>query len=171
MTIGFDRIGSAESFLAPVRTAPGATGLAGFGVPRSAFIVFGARWRARSAISVGDDTEKGPELVGVSVGALPDVPDRTQRKEKGMMQQVRRRIANLLPAAPEVSIPISAALQTGVASVTMLTLRFGSALTLGAVASAAVRPDSFPVQLLVSVLVAAVADRSGLIYLRIRRAG
>ncbi|MEU8889921.1 hypothetical protein [Streptomyces sp. NPDC048442] len=86
-----------------------------------------------------------------------------------MMQHVRRGIARILPAAPEISIPISDAVQTGVRSITVLTLRFGSALALGVVVAAVVRPESFPVQLLCAVSVATFADRSGLTYLRIRR--
>lgn len=88
-----------------------------------------------------------------------------------MMQHIRRRIASILPAAPEISIPISAALQTKTASVTLMTLRFGSVLTLGSIVSAAAWPESFSVQLLFTVLVASVSDRSSLTRLRIRRTG
>ncbi|MFF1420054.1 hypothetical protein [Streptomyces sp. NPDC058280] len=88
-----------------------------------------------------------------------------------MIQHVRRRIASILPAAIEVSIPISAVLQTGVASITMLTLRFGSVLAIGVTAGAAVRPESFPAQVLITLAVTACTDRSALTYLRVRRAG
>ncbi|MFJ7997469.1 hypothetical protein ACIQ7D_10035 [Streptomyces sp. NPDC096310] len=86
-----------------------------------------------------------------------------------MMQHVRRRIESLFPAAHDVSIPFSAVPQTGMVSVTMLTLRFGSVLTLGSITGAAVWPESFSVQLLFTVLVAAVSDRSAITRLWVRR--
>ncbi|MET8021398.1 hypothetical protein [Streptomyces decoyicus] len=88
-----------------------------------------------------------------------------------MIQHVRRKIASLLPAAPEASIPILAVLQTGVASIARLTLRFGSVLTLGVIVAATLQPQSVSSRVLIAVSVAAVSDRSGFTFLRIRRAG
>ncbi|MFD0168356.1 hypothetical protein ACFVJH_30070 [Streptomyces decoyicus] len=73
-------------------------------------------------------------------------------------------------AVPEASIPILALLQTGVASIARLTLRFGSVLTLGVIAAATVQPQSVSSRVLIAVSVAAVSDRSGFTILRIRRA-
>ncbi|MFD4954079.1 hypothetical protein [Streptomyces sp. NPDC058451] len=87
-----------------------------------------------------------------------------------MIQHVRRRLAKLLPASPEISIPVSTVLETGVASVTAVTLRWGSILSAVAVMSANVWPGSVPVRLLVAVLAGAAMDCSGLTYVRVRRA-
>jgi hypothetical protein len=86
-----------------------------------------------------------------------------------LIQHVRRKLASVLPAAPEISIPLSAVLQTAVSSIFMLTLRFSSLLLIGTLAAAAVRPEPLPVEVLVGMTVAAVSDRSCVAYLRVRR--
>ncbi|GAA4781773.1 hypothetical protein [Streptomyces ziwulingensis] len=86
-----------------------------------------------------------------------------------MIQHARRKIESFLPVTHEISIPISTVLQNGVASVTTLTLRFGTALTAGVTAGAAVWPEPIPARLVIAVLAAAAWDRSGLTYVRVRR--
>lgn len=86
-----------------------------------------------------------------------------------MIQHVRRKLASVLPAAPEISIPPSAFLQTAGLSVVMLTLRFSSLLLIGVLAAAAVRKEPFPVEVLAGVTAASVTDRSCFTYLRVRR--
>ncbi|MFF7656433.1 hypothetical protein ACFZCY_42560 [Streptomyces sp. NPDC007983] len=85
------------------------------------------------------------------------------------MQHVRRKLASVLPAAPEINIPLSGFLQTASSSVLMITLRFSSLLLIGVLAAAAVRKEPFPVEVLVGMTAASVSDRSCVTYLKIRR--
>ncbi|MEU2231291.1 hypothetical protein [Streptomyces vietnamensis] len=87
-----------------------------------------------------------------------------------MIQHVRRKLANVLPAEPEVSIPIAGLIQTAVESVLHLRLRFGTALMAGVVTTSLVKPESIPTQVLLTISVGLCADRSGLVFLKIRRA-
>ncbi|AWN24922.1 MULTISPECIES: hypothetical protein [Streptomyces] len=82
---------------------------------------------------------------------------------------VRRKLAGILPAAPEISIPLSAVVQTGISSVLLLTLRFSSVLLIGVLAAAAVRQQPLSVEVLVGMVAAAVSDRSCIVYLKVRR--
>ncbi|MGX4694394.1 hypothetical protein [Streptomyces sp. JNUCC 63] len=86
-----------------------------------------------------------------------------------MIQHVRRKLASVLPAAPEISIPLSAVLQTGISNVLLLTLRFSSVLLIGVLAAAAARQESLPVEVLVGMTAASVSDRSCIAYLKVRR--
>lgn len=86
-----------------------------------------------------------------------------------MIQHVRQRVAKLLPANPEISIPVSTVLETGVESVTAVTLHWGTVVSAAAVASVHVWPESLPVRLLAAVLAAAAMDRSSLTHVRVRR--
>ncbi|MDX3365014.1 hypothetical protein PV387_03070 [Streptomyces sp. ME02-6987-2C] len=86
-----------------------------------------------------------------------------------MIQHVRQRVAKLLPANPEISIPVSTVLETGVESVTAVTLRWGTVVSAAAVTSVHVWPESLPVRLLAAVLAAAAMDRSSLTHIRVRR--
>ncbi|MEU0844048.1 hypothetical protein ABZ370_31855 [Streptomyces sp. NPDC005962] len=86
-----------------------------------------------------------------------------------MIQHVRRKLASVLPAAPEISIPLSAFLQTAISSVVILTLRFSSLLLIGVLVAAAVRKEPFPASVLVGMTAASVADRSYVTYLKVRR--
>ncbi|MET9556784.1 hypothetical protein [Streptomyces sp. NPDC006645] len=86
-----------------------------------------------------------------------------------MIQHIRRKLANLLPAASEISIPLSAVLQTAVVSVFMLTLRFSSVLLVGVLAVTALRPVSFSSEALMLLTAMAWGDRSTVSYLRVRR--
>lgn len=114
--------------------------------------------------------EKGSELVSVSLEALlPPCRVNTAQRSTTLIQHVRRKLASLLPASPEISIPLSAVLQTAIASVFLLTLRFSSALVAGAVVVSAVRPSSFSSEAVMLVTVTAWSDRSAVSYLRVRR--
>ncbi|MFJ4338578.1 hypothetical protein [Streptomyces sp. NPDC088915] len=86
-----------------------------------------------------------------------------------MIQHVRRKLANVLPAEPEVSIPNASFLQTAVESVLHLRLRFGAALMAGVVITSLVNPESIPTQALLTISAGLCADRSGLVFLKIRR--
>ncbi|MGW1771772.1 hypothetical protein [Streptomyces sp. NPDC002104] len=86
-----------------------------------------------------------------------------------MIQHVRRKLASALPAVPEVSIPISSILQTAVESVLLLRLRLGTALMAGVIVTSLFRPESIPTQVLLTVSVAVCTDRSGLVFLKVRR--
>ncbi|MFK0264189.1 hypothetical protein ACIQU1_23110 [Streptomyces angustmyceticus] len=86
-----------------------------------------------------------------------------------MIQHVRRKLASVLPAAPEISIPISHALQTAVKSVLLLQVRFGAVLSAGVTFTSLVKPESVSAQVLLSVSVALCADRSGLVFYKISR--
>ncbi|AQU70149.1 hypothetical protein [Streptomyces niveus] len=86
-----------------------------------------------------------------------------------MIQHIRRKLASLLPAASEISIPLSAVLQTAVASVFMLTLRFSSVLLVGILAITALRLISLPSEALMLLTAMAWGDRSTVSYLRVRR--
>ncbi|MBO3676887.1 hypothetical protein [Streptomyces sp. NEAU-YJ-81] len=85
------------------------------------------------------------------------------------MQHVRRKIATVLPVAPEISIPLSVLRQTAGVSVLMLTLRFSSLLLTGVLAAATVRKEPFPVEVLAGMMAASVSDRSCVSYLKVRR--
>ncbi|WP_338484055.1 hypothetical protein VM636_07320 [Streptomyces sp. SCSIO 75703] len=90
-----------------------------------------------------------------------------------MIQHVRQQVAKLLPANPEISIPVSTVLETGVQSVTVVTLRWGTVASAAAVATVHVWPEPLPVRLLAAVLAgvlaAAAMDRSSLTHVRVRR--
>ncbi|MGW7019961.1 hypothetical protein ACWGGS_11495 [Streptomyces decoyicus] len=86
-----------------------------------------------------------------------------------MIQHVRRKLASILPAAPEISIPLSAVVQTGISSILLLTLRFSSVLLIGVLAAAAVRQEPFPVEALVGMTAACISDRSCIAFLKVRR--
>jgi hypothetical protein len=86
-----------------------------------------------------------------------------------MIQHVRRKLANVLLAEPEVSIPIAGLLQTGVESILHLRLRFSTAVMAGLITTSVVRPESIPTQALLTISVALCTDRSGLVFLKIRR--
>ncbi|WP_435970186.1 hypothetical protein [Streptomyces sp. Qhu_M48] len=86
-----------------------------------------------------------------------------------MIQHVRRKLASALPAVPEVNIPISSLLQTAVESVLQIRLRFGTVLMAGLIVTALVRPEAIPPHALFTFSLALCADRSGLVYLKIRR--
>ncbi|WP_407549081.1 hypothetical protein QOM21_08200 [Streptomyces sp. Pv4-95] len=82
---------------------------------------------------------------------------------------VRRKLASVLPAGPEISIPLSAVVQTGISSILLLTLRFSSVLLIGVLAAAAVRQEPLPVEALVGMAAVTVSDRSCIVYLKVRR--
>lgn len=86
-----------------------------------------------------------------------------------MIQHVRRKLASVLPAAPEISIPLSVLRQTAGLSVLTLTLRLSSLLLIGVLAAAAVRKEPFPVEVLAGMTAASVSDRSCVSYLKVRR--
>ncbi|MFJ6575706.1 hypothetical protein ACIQMY_07030 [Streptomyces sp. NPDC091368] len=86
-----------------------------------------------------------------------------------MTQHVRRKLARILPAAPDISIPLSAVLQTGVSSVTMTTLRFSSLLTLSVIVAPVYWQQSLPTELLLGLSCTAALDRSGIVRLKVRR--
>ncbi|MGA5632511.1 hypothetical protein [Streptomyces lydicamycinicus] len=86
-----------------------------------------------------------------------------------MIQHVRRKLASILPAAPEISIPLSVVVQTGISSILLLTLRFSSVLLIGVLAAAAVRQEPFPVEVLVGMTAACISDRSCIAFLKVRR--
>jgi hypothetical protein len=86
-----------------------------------------------------------------------------------MIQHVRRKLASALPAVAEVSIPISSILQTAVESVLLLRLRLGTALMAGVIVTSLFKPESIPTQVLLTVSVAVCTDRSGLVFLKVRR--
>lgn len=86
-----------------------------------------------------------------------------------MTQHVRRMVARVLPAARETTIPLSTAIQARVESVSILTLRFGTTVSVGAIGAAAMWPHSFPARLLAAVLACAACDRSGFTRIRVRR--
>ncbi|MFJ6017295.1 hypothetical protein [Streptomyces sp. NPDC092952] len=86
-----------------------------------------------------------------------------------MIQHVRRKLASALPAVPEISIPIPSLLQTAVESVLLLRFRLGTALMAGVIATSLVRPESIPTRVLLTVSVAVCTDRSGLVFLKVRR--
>jgi hypothetical protein len=86
-----------------------------------------------------------------------------------MIQHVRRKFARILPAAPDFSIPLSSVLQTGVASVSMTTLRFGSVLTLAVIVAPACWQQPVPTEVLLGLSCAATLDRSGFSRLKVRR--
>ncbi|MEU8522428.1 hypothetical protein [Streptomyces sp. NBC_01216] len=86
-----------------------------------------------------------------------------------MTQHVRRKLARILPTAPETSIPLSAVLQTGVSSVSMTTLRFSSLLTLGVIVAPVYWQQPVPAQLLLGLSCTAALDRSGFVRLKVRR--
>lgn len=86
-----------------------------------------------------------------------------------MNQHVRRKLARILPAAPDTSIPLSAVLQTGVSSVTMTTLRFSSLLTLGVIVAPMYWQQPLPAELLLGLSCTAALDRSGFVRMKVRR--
>ncbi|MGW2404035.1 hypothetical protein ACWCXK_05845 [Streptomyces sp. NPDC001739] len=86
-----------------------------------------------------------------------------------MIQHVRRKLASVLPAAPEISIPISHALQTAVKSVLLLRIRLAAVLSAGVTVTSLIRPESVPAQVLLTVSVALCADRSCLVFYKVSR--
>lgn len=86
-----------------------------------------------------------------------------------MIQHVRRKLASLLPASADSSIPLSVILQTAVASVLCVTLRFSSLLVLAASVAITAHPAVFSSHFLAVLTVTAWSDRSGVSYLRVRR--
>ncbi|MGK5447100.1 hypothetical protein [Streptomyces radiopugnans] len=77
-----------------------------------------------------------------------------------MIEHVRRKLASMIPVAPEASILLSAVLQTTVAGIFLLTLRFGSVLVAGVVVAVVVRPEVISLEALMTMTVAAWSDRS-----------
>ncbi|MYQ48747.1 hypothetical protein GTW40_27565 [Streptomyces sp. SID4985] len=86
-----------------------------------------------------------------------------------MIQHVRRKLTNTLPAVPDITIPVSHALQTAVKSVFILRIRLAAALTVGLTVASLVRPESVPVKVLLTVSVTLCADRSGLTFYKVSR--
>ncbi|MFJ6101845.1 hypothetical protein ACIQHY_12690 [Streptomyces sp. NPDC092359] len=86
-----------------------------------------------------------------------------------MIQHVRRKPANALPATTEASIPAFSLLYTTVESVLQLRLRFSTALMAGVTVTSLVRPESLSAQTLLTLSVALCTDRSGIVYLKVRR--
>lgn len=86
-----------------------------------------------------------------------------------MIQHICRKLANLLPASSDVSIPLHAIVQTALASVFMVTLRFSSLLVGALLAVAAVRSEPLQSEALLMLTATAWSDRSAVSYLRVRR--
>ncbi|MFJ4688845.1 hypothetical protein [Streptomyces sp. NPDC088789] len=87
-----------------------------------------------------------------------------------MNQHVQRGLARLVPAAPGMSIPLPALLQTAVTGVFLLTFRLGSALTVAVVAGAVVWPGALTPEVQMMAMATAWADRSAVSFVRIRYA-
>ncbi|MFJ5850580.1 hypothetical protein [Streptomyces sp. NPDC092903] len=85
-----------------------------------------------------------------------------------MIQHVRRKIAGIIPANPEVSIPLSVLLQTAVGGAFQLTLRLSSVLQLGVVATVLHR-EPLSQHGLMMLMAAAWSDRSILSYVKVWR--
>ncbi|MEU9413671.1 hypothetical protein AB0E08_49400 [Streptomyces sp. NPDC048281] len=85
-----------------------------------------------------------------------------------MIEHVRRTLASLVPAFPEISIPLSGILQTGVSSVFLITFRFGSALAVGVGAVGIAWPDALTPEVQLMLTAVAWSDRSGLAYVKVR---
>ncbi|MBY8884794.1 hypothetical protein K7472_08035 [Streptomyces sp. PTM05] len=86
-----------------------------------------------------------------------------------MIQHVRRKLASALPAVPEVTIPISYALQTAVKSVLLLRIRLSGVLSAGVTAVSLVRSESLATHILLAVSIALCSDSSGLVFCKISR--
>ncbi|AKA08983.1 hypothetical protein SAZ_32610 [Streptomyces noursei ZPM] len=86
-----------------------------------------------------------------------------------MIQHVRRKIANASPAVPEITIPISHALQTAVKSVFLLRISLGVVLSTGVTVASLINPESVPPRVLLTVSVALCVDRSGLLFYKLSR--
>jgi hypothetical protein len=113
--------------------------------------------------------EKGPEFV-VSLEALYPVPESNREsRSTRMIQHVRRNLARLLPSASETSIPLSAVVQTAIASIFFVTLRLSFPLVTGVALTCVWHPIEVPAQLLGLLTATVLADRSAVVYLRIRR--
>ncbi|WP_330286077.1 hypothetical protein [Streptomyces sp. NBC_00576] len=87
-----------------------------------------------------------------------------------MIEHARRKLAYLAPAFPEISIPLSSILQTGVCSVFLLTFRFSSALVVGVGIAGIAWPDALSLEVQLVLTAAAWSDRSGLAYVKVRSA-
>lgn len=85
-----------------------------------------------------------------------------------MIQHVRRGLARLASAAPVASIPLPALFQTAVASVFLLTFRFGSVLTVAVMAAAVLCPGALPPEVQMMMTASALTDRSSVSYVKIR---
>ncbi|GHH29500.1 hypothetical protein [Streptomyces rubradiris] len=86
-----------------------------------------------------------------------------------MIQHVRRKLASALPAVPEITIPVSRAVQTTVKSVLLLRFRFGAALSAGVTVASLVRPETVSTTVLLTASVALCADRSVLVFYKVSR--
>lgn len=86
-----------------------------------------------------------------------------------LIQHVRRKVAHLLPSSSETSIPLSAVVQTTIASVFFVTLRLSFPLVTGVVLTVVRHPIEVPSQWLWVLTTTVLADRSAVAYLRIRR--
>ncbi|MFJ8846043.1 hypothetical protein ACIRFF_24445 [Streptomyces cyaneofuscatus] len=86
-----------------------------------------------------------------------------------MAQHFRRKLARILSAMPEVSIPFSHALQTGAEDVLLVQLRLGSVLMAGVTALSTIRPELVPAETVLAVALTLFTDRSCLVFLKVRR--
>ncbi|GAA2694917.1 hypothetical protein [Streptomyces lunalinharesii] len=86
-----------------------------------------------------------------------------------MIQHVRRKLASALPAMPEITIPISHALQTAVKSVFLLRISPGVVLSTWVTVASLVNPESVSARLLLTVSVALCVDRGGLLFYKVSR--
>ncbi|MFF8732268.1 hypothetical protein ACF073_38280 [Streptomyces sp. NPDC015171] len=68
------------------------------------------------------------------------------------------------------SIPLPALFQTAVASVFLLTFRFGSALTTAVMAAAVIWPGALPPEVQMMMTASALSDRSAVSFVKIRYA-
>ncbi|WP_433549085.1 hypothetical protein ACQPZG_31520 [Streptomyces sp. CA-294286] len=84
-----------------------------------------------------------------------------------MLERVFRKLKERLPESSVTSIPLQVALQTGVASLVVLTLRWSSVLVTAMVTAATVA--AVPTESLVVLAPLLWADRTALSYLRVRR--
>ncbi|ONI50037.1 MULTISPECIES: hypothetical protein [unclassified Streptomyces] len=88
-----------------------------------------------------------------------------------MIQHARRKIARIIPANPEASIPLAALVQTSISCAFQATLRLSLLLQLALILAAVARTDLLHPQMLMMLIAVAWADRSTVSYLRVWRRG
>ncbi|MEU6406227.1 hypothetical protein [Streptomyces sp. NPDC046985] len=86
-----------------------------------------------------------------------------------MIQHVRRKLSRVFSAMPEVSIPISHAVQTAADTVLLLQLRLSSVLVTGVTVASLFWPELVSAETVLAVSLAFCTDRSCLVLLKVRR--
>ncbi|MFD4994673.1 hypothetical protein [Streptomyces buecherae] len=87
-----------------------------------------------------------------------------------MIKHVRRALARLVQAAPRRSIPLPTLFQTVVAGF-FLTIRFGLVLTTMVLTASVIWPGALSPTVQMLMTAQAWSDRSGISFVKLRRAG